>query len=335
MRVRGLAPLLAVCALVSAAGANGLERRSARGPVEVFVRLAPDSPLIGDLLDLEIEARTEEGVELLMPEFGEALDRFPILDFSSREDVTPEGGTRAIQRYLLEPPTSGEHSIPPLLVEFVDRRPGAESAPEGADAHELLTERIEFEVASVLPSGATPELRPPLPPLAMLGPTIAAAVGLARSCGSRAGSGRTGALGPGWARALDAFSAAPTRSRARSSTACYRVRARARQRSTASTSSSQESCDSTSKGRFDLRSPELTTEEFFVVASESPDLSQELRSLLHEFLSRADLVKFAGHRPGSAEVEGSLGAASRVLEETRELGGGQTELAAVRAPAGV
>ncbi len=89
------------------------------------------------------------------------------------------------------------------------------------------------------------------------------------------------------------------------------------------------------EGRFDLRSPELTTEEFFVVASESPDLSQELRSLLHELLSRADLVKFAGHRPGSSEVDDSLAAAGRVLEETREPDGGQTQLGAMGAPARV
>ncbi len=334
MRVRGLAPLLAVCALVSAAGANGLERRSARGPVEVFVRLAPDSPLIGDLLDLEIEARTEEGVELLMPEFGEALDRFPILDFSSREDVTPEGGTRAIQRYLLEPPTSGEHSIPPLLVEFVDRRPGAESAPEGADAHELLTERIEFEVASVLPSGATPELRPPLPPLAMLGPPLLPLWGWLGAAGLALGAAGL---------ALWAWLGASARRVQRSA---YEVARTELDRLLSGPRPGPAEVDGFYvklsgivrlylEGRFDLRSPELTTEEFFVVASESPDLSQELRSLLHEFLSRADLVKFAGHRPGSAEVEGSLGAASRVLEETRELGGGQTELAAVRAPAGV
>jgi hypothetical protein len=302
--------------------------------VEVFVRLTPDAPLIGDLLDLEIEARAEEGVELLMPEFGEALDRFPILDFSSRDDVDPEGRTRAIQHYLLEPPSSGEHSIPPLLVEFVDRRPGAENAPEGADAYELLTDRIEFAVASVLPSGATPELRPPLPALARRGPPLlplwgwlgaavlllgAAALGLWAWLGTSARGVQRSAyeiarteldellsgLRPGPAE-LDAF---------------YVELSGIVRRYL--------------EGRFELRSPELTTEEFFLVASESPDLSQELHGLLNEFLTRADLVKFAGHRPGSAEVEGSLAAAGRVLEETRESGAGQRELAAVGAQVSV
>ena len=46
--------------------------------------------------------------------------------------------------------------------EFVDRRPGNRSAPEGEDAYEILTERIELNVKSVVPSGASKELKEPL-----------------------------------------------------------------------------------------------------------------------------------------------------------------------------
>ncbi len=334
MRVLGLAPVLAVCVLVCTAGVSALERHSARGPVEVFVRLTPEAPLIGDLLDLEIEARAEEGVELLMPEFGEALDRFLILDFGSREDVDPEGRTRAIQRYLLEPPASGELSIPPLLVEFVDRRPGAVSAPEGADAYELLTERIEFEVASVLPSGATPELRPPLPPLATLGPPLLRRWGWLSAAGLLLGAAALALWA--WLRA----------SALRVQRSAYEIARAELDRLLSGLRPAPAELDAFYvalsgivrrylERRFNLRSPELTTEEFFLVASESPDLSEELRSLLHELLSRADLVKFAGHRPGSSEVDDSLAAAGRVLEETGEPDGGQTQLGAMGAPARV
>ena len=297
--------------------AAALERRSARGPVEVFVRLSPDAPVIGDVLRLEIEARAEEGVELLMPEFGEALDRFPILDFRSSEDLGPDGRTRAVQVYKLEPPFSGEHAIPPLLVEFVDRRPGARTAPEDSDAYELLSERIAFDVASVLPSGAVPELRPPLPPLARLGPPLlpvwgwVAAVAVVLALGLPIG-----------VRAWLAWSARKAQRSA------YQVAWAELDRLFARPRPGSEEIDAFYvelsgivrryfERRFDLRSPELTTEEFFVVASESPDLTPELQALLHEFLSRADLVKFARHVPGTEEVEESLGAARRVLEQTR------------------
>ncbi len=315
---RMLALALALAWALAAESALGLERRSTRGPVEVLVRLTPDTPRIGDVLSLEIEARAEEGVELLMPEFGEALDRFLILDFSSRDDLDEQGRTVAVQRYALEPPFSGAHAIPPILVEFVDRRPGAKSAPDGADAYELLSERIAFEVASVLPTGATPELRAPPPPLERLGPPLLPAWGWIVVAAV--------VLGIGVPLALRAWQGFRARRQQRSA---YEIARAELDLLLARPRPGPEEIDAFYvelsgvvrrylERRFDLRSPELTTEEFFVIARGSPDLSSELRGLLHEFLSRADLVKFAGHRPGREEVEDSLRAAGRVLDETRD-----------------
>jgi hypothetical protein len=167
-----------------AAAEDAVERQTEVGPVQATLRLTPAQPVIGDPLTLEIEVRAEPGVEVLMPEFGEALDRFAIVDFVPSETVDDEGRTIARQRYRLQPSRSGSQRIPPILVEFVDRRPGQTPAPEGADAHELLTERLEFEVTSVLPEDAALELRPArgeLPPLEASGPRVWAfvVVGLA------------------------------------------------------------------------------------------------------------------------------------------------------------
>ena len=46
--------------------------------------------------------------------------------------------------------------------------------------------------------------------------------------------------------------------------------------------------------RFELRAPELTTEEFLTVAGTPVLLSHEHQKLLRDFLRQADLVKFAG-----------------------------------------
>ncbi|MBW2416938.1 MAG: hypothetical protein JRH19_00240 [Deltaproteobacteria bacterium] len=306
-----------------AAGASdskGLERRSERGPVEVLVRLQPEAPVIGDSLTLEIEALAEEGVELLMPEFAEALDRFLVLDFAPREELAEDGRTRSVQRYTLQPPMSGALSIPPLLVEFVDRRPGSRPAPEGADAYELLTERIDFEVASVLPEGALPDLRPMPGELALLG---------------------RGAF-PLWALVLGALGlfvvAAPFAFRYWRQLREQRLRQTAYQAAVAELEAllyaGRPGPEQLEKfyvelswiirryleNRFGLRSPELTTEEFLSVASTSPDLSAQHRSMLGGFLERADLVKFAGFVPDAEQVEQSIGAARSFLEETRRAG---------------
>jgi hypothetical protein len=80
------------------------------------------------------------------------------------------------------------------------------------------------------------------------------------------------------------------------------------------------------EGRFGLRAPELTTEEFLIElvrkkpAEPSPDggrgIPREHQQLLRDFLERADLVKFAKYTPGREEIEGSFEASKRFIEGT-------------------
>ena len=118
--------VFAVC--VYPADAKPVERIQRSGPVEATMTLEPPEPLIGDAVTMTLSVAAEKGVELLMPEFGQALERFAILDFSSNEQIDQEGRTVVTQRYQLQPSRSGLQSIPPLMIEFVDRRDGATPA---------------------------------------------------------------------------------------------------------------------------------------------------------------------------------------------------------------
>jgi hypothetical protein len=294
-----------------------LERDSERGPVRATVRLEPLEPTIGDPLTLELTVRAEPGVEILMPEFGDALDRFAIVDFVPSESLADDGGTLARQRYTLQPSRSGPQSIPPLLVEFVDRRPGRDPAPEGEDAYELQTERLEFEVASVLRADASLESRPPrgaLPPLAPPAApwwpwALAAGGGLALAApfvartllAARARQRRRSAYDVARAE-LDALLYGPRPDADGMDTFYVRLSGVVRRYL---------------EDRFGLRSPELTTEEFLDELSRSPELVRDHRTLLSSFLRGADLVKFAHHVPTSGDVEDSIQAAQRFLDETR------------------
>ena len=295
--------------------------RSKSGPLSVTLRLAPAQPVIGDRVRLSIEARAEPGVEVLMPSFGEALDRYRVVSFNPSEEVDDQGNTLARQRYTLEPSRSGPQSIPPLLVEFVDRRPGRTQAPEDQDAYELLTERIDFEVSSVLPEDAELELRPALGPLAprevpgaALWPWMAAGavlLALAAPFALRTLRGRLAQR-----RALSAYDVA----RGELDALLYGERP-----------------DPANMGRFfvrlsdvirryledrfGLRSPELTTEEFLLELARSPDLYAQHRDLLTAFLTRADLVKFANFVPDESGVQESIESAQLFLEDTREVAG--------------
>lgn len=302
-----------------AAPPESLERVSERGPVKVRVALEPARPVIGDSLTLTLEVEAEQGVELIMPEFGQSLDRFSIRDFVPRSAVAESGRTRAIQRYTLSAPMSGSQYIPPIAVEFVDRRPGMRSAPDGEDAYEILTERLDFEVASVLPEAAGAALKPPLDELqprevrrpALAWPwllalvvllAVAALTGLRYWLAWRTRARRQSAYAIAVAR-LDALMARPRPAEAPAVDAFF-----------------VELSDLVRhylEDRFGLHAPELTTEEFLEVATGSPDLGAAHQRFLQDFLRRADQVKFARHMPDADYMEQVLHAARRFLDQTR------------------
>ncbi len=314
--------VLGLCTAIAAATDSGeadavgaAERLSERGPVSARVRVEPDTVRIGDPVTLTLEVTAEAGIELLMPAFGAALERYAILDFAPRERIDESGNTIATQRYRLQAPSSGQHSIPPITVEFVDRRPGQRAAPEDEDAFELLTERFEFTVESVVPKGAGQELKPPLGPLAhhaaeqgRAWPWIAAGLGI---------------LAVGAALILVVRH---LRGRARSESAhqlaLRRLQAlenRPRPDAAAMDAFFVELSDVVRRyleDRFLLHAPELTTEEFLDVAASSPDLTREHRSFLQTFLSQADQVKFARLVPNATEVESALATARRFVQQT-------------------
>lgn len=303
---------------VPAAAADPLKQTIQSGPVTATISLEPAKPLIGDTVTLTIEVTAEKDVEVLMPEFGEALERFSIIDFVPRASIDDAGRTVAVQKYRLQPPSSGVQAIPPILIEYVDRREGRQEAPEGLDAYELLTGRLEFEVQSVIPSDAAAELKPPLgelaPRAAPSRPLWPWLVAVAAVCV---------VASPLAVRALLAW-----RRRARRQSAFEIARARLK-RLLAGRQPGAEQADAFYvelssivrrylEDRFEVRAPELTTEEFLASVSESADLSAEHQSLLREFLRQADLVKFAGVQPSTQDVDVSVEAARRFLEETRE-----------------
>lgn len=306
--------------IATLAGADPIEKTTTKGPVEVSVQLAPTAPVIGDPVTLTLCVTAEKDVELLMPDFGQVLERFAILDFTTADGIDGEGRTVVTQTYELQPPRSGRQSIPPVMIEFVDRRDGAQPAPEGLDAYELLTERLTFEVESVLPDDAAVDLKKI--------PRLRDRLSL-RGAESRS-------VWP-WIVAIAVVAvAAPfvwwlwmaARRRARRRSA-YEIALARLQRLLSASVPATDRVDRFFvelssivrwylETRFDLRAPELTTEEFLDTMSQSPDLTRDHQALVREFLRKADLVKFAHFQPDQADIDQSVAAAGRFLDETRE-----------------
>ncbi len=70
------------------------------------------------------------------------------------------------------------------------------------------------------------------------------------------------------------------------------------------------------EARFLLRAPEMTTEEFLIVAQRNPQLTTPQRGQLSHFLVEADLVKFARHHPDVADAERAYVAAREFVHAT-------------------
>lgn len=293
-----------------------LEKTTERGPVKARVRIEPAAPVIGDTITLTVEVTAADGIALTMPEFGQSLDRFSVREFVPKESVDASGNTVSTQRYVLEPPLSGPQSIPPLMIEFVDHRAGQRPAPDGEASYELVTERIPFEVASVVPEGAGNELKPlrarldPLSQPRAVWPWLLGALALAAIAAPYA---------------YRRWSAARAQVRRRS--AWEVARARLDALSSGARPSGEDEIDNFFvelsalirrylEDRFELRAPELTTEEFLQVASKTPDLDEKHQGFLRSFLASADMVKFARFIPPPEEIEAALAAASRFLDET-------------------
>ena len=71
------------------------------------------------------------------------------------------------------------------------------------------------------------------------------------------------------------------------------------------------------EGRFDIKAPEMTTEEFLVYLRESNILSGQHKNLLREFLNLCDIVKFAKYGPTPSEIEDSFDEGRKLVEETK------------------
>ncbi len=72
------------------------------------------------------------------------------------------------------------------------------------------------------------------------------------------------------------------------------------------------------EAQFNIRAPEMTTEEFLVSLKDSPVLTDFQKGVLREFLVSCDMVKFARYQPGIDEAHKNTQLARRLIDETRK-----------------
>ncbi|MFN0246583.1 MAG: hypothetical protein ACKV2T_06720 [Kofleriaceae bacterium] len=303
--------------------ADALTKTTEVGPVKAVVRVWPAKPSLVDAVYLRLEVSAPDGVTIDAP-FQEAgdqrLGRFRVVGFSRDTIARPTrpetGGQLHVQTYTLEPPASGRQRIPPLRLEMLDGR--ANASPEAKKAQEILTEEVPLEIAPVPVEQATAQLKDARGELDPdVGKTSwALIVGLA---------GGALALGSG---SILLWRAMRSRRRVLAQRSAYEDAVSLLRRLEDKGAPDADSADRWFvelssivrrylEGRYEIRAPELTTEEFLLVATARPELTSDHRKLLEAFLERCDRVKFAGYRPDAEESIATLAAARGFVEDTR------------------
>lgn len=70
--------------------------------------------------------------------------------------------------------------------------------------------------------------------------------------------------------------------------------------------------------RFQLKAPEMTTEEFLGTLKHSGVLNTDQKGDMRDFLSHCDMVKFAKYLPDQGEIELSYDSAKKLIDRTKE-----------------
>lgn len=71
------------------------------------------------------------------------------------------------------------------------------------------------------------------------------------------------------------------------------------------------------ENRFNIRAPEMTTEEFLIKVREDNTLAVEHKTLLRDFLANCDLVKFAEYKPPEQKANLSFESAKNLVDQTK------------------
>ncbi len=301
---------------------DAIAKTTENGPVKATVRVWPAKPTLGESIYVRLEIEAPAGISIDAP-FQEAgdqrLGRFRVVGFTRDTQRQPSGGQVQQQTYTLEAPSSGRQRIPPLRLEMIDGR--AQSAAGSADTRkpqELLTDEVPLEIAPVPAERASAELKPAMGelPADVGGTSWTLVAGIA---------GAVLMLGSGSILALRAYRARRRIEQQRSAYEEAVAELRALHDKGAPDADTADGWFVRLSGivrtyleyRYEIRAPELTTEEFLLVATARPELTEEHRGLLTQFLERCDRVKFAGYRPDTEESLATLSAARGFVEDTR------------------
>jgi hypothetical protein len=294
----------------ASAGARSSAAVASGVPVRITTRVDPAAVTIGTRFRYTMRVEAAAGVEVALPVIADRIGAFSIVDFGKTEKAAAPGAPAAVESwYDLVGYETGVQSVPGLPVAY--RAPGAEP-------QQLAAPATPVEITSLLAQGgvpadvpdikeAVPVREPGYPPWVIGCATGGAVLLLAAAYALLTRRRRINAPPPRQLHeiALEALERLRTeRLVERGLFEEYYVKLSALVREYV-------------EARFGLRAPEMTTDEFLAAAQRSREVASVHRLALQDFLSEADLVKFARHVPSPDRAGRAWSAARDFVDATR------------------
>jgi hypothetical protein len=300
--------LLVLTLLASICLALASESAAKELPLEVSASVDRDKVTIGDRITYTITVRADRDIEVKFPEFGENLGGFAIKDFgTSQKRWWPKKTYR--QWYVLDTYVSGEYTIPEAVINY--RHKGDQ------DWRQISTKEVSIRVESILQSAEdSSDIRDIADPVSFpvkipwyvwtIALIIAGAGTIPFLLKRKKNEEILAYRRPAHEIAYEALEALKKKEYLKhGQTKNYYI----------------ELSDIVRRyleNRFNLHAPEMTTEEFLNAVRQDKALSYEHKSLLRDFLSHCDLVKFAKYQPPQEEANLSFESAKRLVDQTKQ-----------------
>lgn len=279
-------------------------------PVAVKAVIDKSSISIGDKIKYTLEVKTKDDIEVKFPEFGENMAGFAIRDYGSSKGGFFSSRTMT-QWYVLDIYETGKFTIPAAVIKY-----------RGSDREqwkEALSAPISVEVRSVLEADAEKaDIRDIRGPesiynltyiyivLAIIGAIIIIILILRSLKKRKKPQEILTPLRPAHEIAYEALRELMGRD--------YLKTGRVREYYFELSDIVRHYIED----RFQLKAPEMTTEEFLATLKYSGVLNSEQKGDMRDFLSHCDMVKFAKYLPEEKEIERSYDSAKKLIDRTKE-----------------
>jgi len=303
--------LAVVICIVVMSGGNAFAFGSSKSksePIKAWAKIDKHSVTIGDKIHYTLVARSSRGIEVEFPQFVDNLGGLAVRDFGF--SVKNWLFFKVYKRwYVLNTYTSGDYTIPAAVIKY--RRAG------GKRWDKVNVKELKVKVKSVLKSAqGIPEIRDIYPPFYYSNKKkifiIAVLVFLLVSAcvAWRIAAGRKTEEN---ILTLKAHEIA------------YKDLEELKNKDYISRGEFETYFTELSdivrhylENRFNIRAPEMTTEEFLNALRHGKMFSREHKDFLKDFLSHCDLVKFARYDSDVGEAQKSFSAARSLIDQTKE-----------------